>query len=86
MKNTSRKRFPETARHYRSLGLICRQQAARYPDARWHWLSEAERWEHLAAEQAASENVGSAPVPPQKPATRGRQPAEPDGADQDTLR
>ena len=46
----------ETARHYRSLGLICRQQAVRYPEASWNWLSEAQRWEDLAAreQQAAS--------------------------------
>jgi hypothetical protein len=46
----------ETARYYRSLGPICRQQAVRHPEANWNWLSEAQRWEDLAAreQQAAS--------------------------------
>ncbi len=39
----------EVCRYYRSLGLICRQQAVRYPEASWAWLSEAQRWEELAA-------------------------------------
>jgi hypothetical protein len=38
----------EAASYYRSLALICRQQAARYPDENWNWLSQAERFEHLA--------------------------------------
>ena len=38
----------DAARYYRSLGLICRQQAARHPEASWSWLSEAERWEDMA--------------------------------------
>ena len=38
----------DTARYYRSLGLICRQQAVRHPEASWTWLSEAERWEDMA--------------------------------------
>jgi hypothetical protein len=38
----------ETARYYRSLGLICRQQAILHPEASWNWLSEAERWEDMA--------------------------------------
>jgi hypothetical protein len=42
---------PKPAGRYHSLGLICRQQAARYPEASWRWLSEAERFEHLAAKE-----------------------------------
>jgi hypothetical protein len=48
MNNTVKKDPRETARYYRSLGLICRQQAARHPQASWKWLSEAERWEDMA--------------------------------------
>jgi hypothetical protein len=43
------RRPPESADDYRSLGLLCRQQAARHPEASWRWLSEAERYDHLAA-------------------------------------
>jgi hypothetical protein len=50
MNTTIKKPSQETALHYRSLGLICRQQAALHPEASWRWLSEAERWEELAAE------------------------------------
>jgi|tagenome__1003787_1003787.scaffolds.fasta_scaffold16745736_1 hypothetical protein len=39
-----------TVSYYRSLALICRQQAARRPDESWNWLSEAERFEHLASQ------------------------------------
>jgi len=49
MNKTIKKSSQETALHYRSLGLICRQQAALHPEASWSWLSEAERWEDLAA-------------------------------------
>jgi hypothetical protein len=48
MNRTLKKEPRDTARYYRSLGLICRQQAARHPEASWSWLSEAERWEDLA--------------------------------------
>jgi hypothetical protein len=51
MNTTIKKPSQETALHYRSLGLICRQQAALRPEASWRWLSEAERWEELAAAQ-----------------------------------
>jgi hypothetical protein len=51
MNTTIKKPSQETALHYRSLGLICRQQAALHPEASWRWLSEAERWEELAATQ-----------------------------------
>lgn len=39
----------EDIRHYRALGSICRQQAVLHPEASWTWLSQAERWEDLAA-------------------------------------
>jgi hypothetical protein len=51
IKKTPQETALETALHYRSLGLLCRQQAALHPEARWSWLSEAERWEDLAARQ-----------------------------------
>jgi hypothetical protein len=51
MSKAIKKSSQETALHYRSLGLICRQQAALHPEASWSWLSEAERWEDLAASQ-----------------------------------
>jgi hypothetical protein len=35
-------------RSYRALGSLCRQRAVFDPDNSWKWLSEAERWEHLA--------------------------------------
>lgn len=49
MRRTINKEPQETARYYRSLGLICRQQAVLHPEASWRWLSEAQRWEDLAA-------------------------------------
>lgn len=51
MAKTVEKEDGETVRHYRSLGLICRQQAVLHPEASWNWLSEAERWEELAARE-----------------------------------
>jgi hypothetical protein len=45
---------PEDIRHYRALGSICRQQAVLHPEANWFWLSQAERWEDLAAAAPAS--------------------------------
>lgn len=38
----------ENIKHYRAVALLCRQQAALHPEASWHWLAEAERYEHLA--------------------------------------
>jgi hypothetical protein len=55
------KQSQESAYHYRSRGLLCRQQAVLHPEASWSWLSEAERWEDLAAareHQAAKSEVG----------------------------
>ena len=39
---------------YRAMGLLCRQQAVLRPETSWKWLSEAERWEHLAHVEIAS--------------------------------
>ena len=38
----------EKIKQYRAYASLCRQQAALHPEASWHWLSEAERYEHLA--------------------------------------
>ena len=52
---TKLKKSPQEAAHdFRSLALICRQQAAIHPETSWTWLSEAERFEHLAAQVNAS--------------------------------
>jgi len=57
---------PEEIRHYRALGLICRQQAALHPEASWTWLSQAEKWENLAeaAGSASSGNRAGTAAPP----------------------
>jgi hypothetical protein len=57
----------EDSRHYRELGLICRQQAARHPEASWSWLSQAEKWEDLAA-RASSIRPAEATQPTQQAA------------------
>jgi hypothetical protein len=62
MNTTIKKPSQETALHYRSLGLICRQQAALHPEASWRWLSEAERWEELAATQDEARQRMSHPL------------------------
>jgi hypothetical protein len=46
---------PKSAEEYRAMALLCRQQAACDPDKSWQLLGEAERWEYLADEQAASD-------------------------------
>jgi hypothetical protein len=38
----------ENAQRCRAMALLCRQQAVLYPDQKWKWLGQAERWEHLA--------------------------------------
>jgi len=43
----------EKIKHYRAYASLCRQQAALHPDASWHWLAEAERYEHLADTEIA---------------------------------
>jgi hypothetical protein len=35
-------------RSYRAMGSLCRQRAVFDPDNSRKWLSEAERWEHMA--------------------------------------
>jgi len=49
MKAKSKQSPQEAARDYRWLASICRQQAVRHPETSWKWLSEAQRFEHLAA-------------------------------------
>ena len=49
---------PKSAEEYRAMALLCRQQAACDPDKSWQLLGEAERWEYLADEQAASDLKG----------------------------
>jgi hypothetical protein len=39
---------------YRALGSLCRQRAVFDPENSWKHLSEAERWEHLAAAEISS--------------------------------
>ena len=41
-------------KQYRAAALLCRQQAALHPEASWHWLAEAERYEHLADAEIAA--------------------------------
>ena len=38
---------------YRAMGRLCRQQAVLHPEASWHWLAQAERWEDLAETEIA---------------------------------
>jgi hypothetical protein len=44
----------EKVRRLRTMGSLCRQQAAYRPDQSWHLLGQAERWEHLAEQELAS--------------------------------
>jgi hypothetical protein len=44
----------KNASQYRALASLCRQQAAYRPALKWHLLGQAERWEHLAAQELAS--------------------------------
>jgi hypothetical protein len=48
--NEASKQPRDLARNYRSVALMCRQQAVFHPEASWSWLSEAERLEYLAAQ------------------------------------
>jgi hypothetical protein len=66
MDRTKKKRLRESAGHYHSLGLLCRQQAARYPEASWRWLSEAERFEHLAAKEVEQNLTATLEAPRDK--------------------
>lgn len=49
IKKTPQEIAEKAAQDFRSRALLCRQQAALHPEASWRWLSEAERFEHLAA-------------------------------------
>ena len=44
----------ENIKHCRAAALLCRQRAALYPEASWHWLAEAERYEDLADAEIAA--------------------------------
>lgn len=44
----------ENIKRYRTVALLCRQQAALHPEATWQWLAEAERYEHLAYAEIAA--------------------------------
>jgi len=44
----------EKIKDYRAAALLCRQRAALYPEASWHWLAEAERYEYLADAEIAA--------------------------------
>jgi hypothetical protein len=57
MKILARPTPQDDVRRYRELGSICRQQAVLHPEASWTWLSQAEKWEHLA-EGARSGTAG----------------------------
>jgi len=57
----------ENAQRCRAMALICRQHAVLYPEQKWKWLGQAERWEHLAEmpyicrdDRLASGGVGDA--------------------------
>jgi hypothetical protein len=39
----------------RHMELLCRQRATFYPEESWKWLGEAERWQHLAPEESATQ-------------------------------
>jgi hypothetical protein len=44
----------KNASQYRALASLYRQHAAYNPAQKWHLLGQAERWEHLAAQELAS--------------------------------
>jgi hypothetical protein len=44
----------ENIQHYRAVASLCRQQAVLHPEASWHWLAEAERYEDLAEAEIAA--------------------------------
>jgi hypothetical protein len=47
-RSASREGSGGTIKKYRAVALLCRQRAALCPQASWHWLAEAERYEDLA--------------------------------------
>jgi hypothetical protein len=67
MKILARPTPQDDVRRYRDLGSICRQQAVLHPEASWTWLSQAEKWEHLAEGAVSGMATGRfATVPAQK--------------------
>ena len=44
----------ENIKHYRAVAALCRQQSVLHPEASWHWLAEAERYEDLAEAEIAA--------------------------------
>lgn len=44
----------KNAAHYHALASLCRQQAAYNPAQSWLLLGQAQRWEHLAADELDS--------------------------------
>jgi hypothetical protein len=46
----------------RDIELLYRQRAVFDWEHRWKWLSEAERWEHLAQNEAASRSKAIGPM------------------------
>ena len=47
----------KNASQYRALASLFRQQAAYNPARKWHLLGQAERWEHLAAQDEVLTSV-----------------------------
>jgi hypothetical protein len=39
----------------RHMELLSRQRATFFPEESWKWLGEAERWQHLAHEESATQ-------------------------------
>jgi hypothetical protein len=47
---------------YRDMELLCRQRAVFDNEHSWKWLGEAERWGHLAQNEAASRFKKTGPM------------------------
>jgi hypothetical protein len=54
----------ENVRRYRAMGQLCRQQAVFHPEASWHWLGQAERWENLAENETVFAGGNAVPNEP----------------------
>ena len=63
----------EKIKHYRAYASLCRQQAALHPDASWHWLAEAERYENLADTEIAEHSRNAMGVNSTIPSLRQRE-------------
>jgi hypothetical protein len=46
------------------MGQLCRQQAVFHPEASWHWLGQAERWENLAENETVFAGANAEPNEP----------------------